>query len=96
MIWKVNKKKKYYIGYKKPSMGDIKVVKRFAIFPKRLKDSDYVIWLEKYEKIYEYRSIHKKEYFFPKTYNKYTDAIYYHIKNGWVLIDEKLIKNKKP
>jgi hypothetical protein len=64
-----------------PEVGDFKIIRRFAWFPKTVEDK--VIWLEKYKRVYEYRP---KVDYYPGTFLRAADCL------GWDLIAEQLIK----
>lgn len=67
MKWRNNKSAPY-----DPRIGDIRKIKRFALFPKSL--IGYTIWLEKYEVVQEYEEISICDYeLYPYSTLKWVD-----------------------
>jgi len=62
-----------------PEIGDLKTVNKYAYFPKRI--GDKLIWLHKYQELYEYREYETMLY-------RTTIMVTCH---KWCLIDTKII-----
>lgn len=65
MKWKIKKsvqkespEVKKIIGRKGPEIGDIKNVKHFALYPKKI--DNYNVWLESYIEVLEYRKYYDR------------------------------------
>lgn len=77
-------KLKTIVPKKTPQEGDYKIKRRFAWWPRRVQDK--IIWLEKYNQVYEFRT-RRRVLIFPGT-----GLIHQGVWGGWDLITEQLKK----
>ena len=79
------------LGKKGPECGDIKENIKFAFLPKRI-NKKYVVWLEKYIEVYEYRKTFYKSYTDSQYIGTRFECFSYELKEGldWCFKENKL------